>query len=218
MPITDEHIELFRSIRSEWNKAETDIKTAEQVCLKVVIPAIKELRYAGRRIVDALACLDSGAPSEDINSFLCDAKFDCYRARHDAIDVATSKMAIDIEIMINKLKYSAILPAYPGFPNLFAEITEVRKKIATSRGKREDREAIYSVIESTDFPNLVTRFQDMKSCEQIMKAVAKSERKYKLIAIISLFLTIISLAMNFVPWREYFFPNSANSSSQELKL
>jgi hypothetical protein len=217
MPITDEHIELFRSIRSEWNKAETDIKTAEQVCLKVVIPAIKELRYAGRRIVDALASLDSGAPTEDINSFLCDAKFDCYRARHDAIDVATSKMAIDIEVMINKLKYSAILPAYPGFPKLFAEITEVRKKIATSRGNRENREAIYSVIESTDFPKLVSRFQEMKSCEQIMKAVAKSERKYKLIAIISLFLAVISLAVNFVPWKELF-PTSASSSSQELKL
>jgi hypothetical protein len=55
MSLSDDHLALLRAIQDEWNRAETDIKTAELVVNNIVIPSVKELRYAGRRIVDALA-------------------------------------------------------------------------------------------------------------------------------------------------------------------
>src|ERR1700730_11122379 len=53
MHFSESHLTLLKSIQDEWNKAEGDIKTAEMVVHSIVIPSIKELRYAGRRVIDA---------------------------------------------------------------------------------------------------------------------------------------------------------------------
>ncbi|MCX7899848.1 MAG: hypothetical protein N2444_07180 [Methylocystis sp.] len=190
MPLTDSHVEHLKSICAEWDKAEEDIKLAELVCSDVVNPAIKELRYAGRRIVDAIQCMDSGGTDEDIQGFLNDAKFDCYRARHDAIDVATAKMAKDIEIMVRKIKYDAILKSYPKFPELYGSLNVLRTKIARSRKQRQNREAIYSSIENVDMPELVELFQNLRGCEPMMIDLEKSDRREKLVNRV---LTVLSL-------------------------
>jgi hypothetical protein len=145
--------------------------------INIVIPSVKELRYGGRRLADALSRIASGAAPDDIRALLEEACFDCHRARHDAIDAATSKIAADLEIMVEKLEYEAILLAYPSFSALFRELIKVRDKITQTRGKRENREAIYSVIEATDFPALVASFNDMRGTEEIMKSLARKNRR-----------------------------------------
>jgi hypothetical protein len=40
----DAYIELLNSVLDQWNRAEEDIKIAEQVANKVVNPSVKELR------------------------------------------------------------------------------------------------------------------------------------------------------------------------------
>jgi len=85
---------LLRAIQDEWNRAETDIKTAETVVNNIVIPSVKELRYAGRRIIDAIMEMTANPSAYDparVRALLDDAHFDCHRARHDAIDAATAK-------------------------------------------------------------------------------------------------------------------------------
>jgi hypothetical protein len=179
MPLSQEHLSLLRAIRDEWNRAESDIKTAETVVNNIVMPSIKELRYAGRRIIDALMLItdqEIGESPEKITALLDDANFDCHRARHDAIDAATAKIAADLEIMTVKLKYGPILQAYPDFHKLYTELVAVRNKIIISRKDRQDREAIYSTIESVDFPALVQSFNAMRTCEPMMIALAKKER------------------------------------------
>lgn len=201
MQLTDAHIALLNSILAEWNRAESDIKRAEQVNNNVVIPSIKELRYAGRRIVDMLVKIGSGAPDDEIHKLLADATFDCHRARHDAIDAATSKIAIDLEIMASKLGYEVILPAYPNFAQLVRDLQLVRAKIAVSREDRENREAIYSVIEAVDFPNLVTSYNDMRSSEHIMIQMAKRRRSSEAIGIGGAILGAIGITLAIVFWR-----------------
>lgn len=168
----NDYIEILKSILAEWNKAEEDIKIAEQVANKVVNPSIKELRYAGRRIVEALVKIQNNAPPDQISALLNDALFDCHRARHDAIDAGTSKIAIDLEIMTRRLGHDVILPAYPEFPRLYKSLRSVRAKIAESRKDRDNREAIYSTLESCDFPALVKQYSDLKENEDMMKAMA----------------------------------------------
>jgi hypothetical protein len=116
--LTDDHLASLKNIRTEWDRAEEDIKLAEQVCNNIIIPSIKELRYGGRRIAEVLYQMESGGSEQDISKLLQDALFDCYRARHDAIDAATSKIAIDLEIKVEKLGFEAILPAFQEFPKL----------------------------------------------------------------------------------------------------
>lgn len=176
MSLTPAQIQVLEAIREEWNRAERDIKLAEQVCNEIVFPSINELRYGGRRVIDVVHAVLTGASQHDIDGLLADARFDCHRARHDAIDTATAKIAITIDIMVEKLKYEAILPAFGEFPALVNDLALVRQKISVSRKARENREAIYTAIEVTDFPALVTRFQSLQASEPIMKQLAKRNR------------------------------------------
>lgn len=136
MHFSESQLALLKSIQDEWNRAEEDIKTAELVVHSIVIPSIKELRYAGRRVIDALmviTCNPANPDHDRIKSLLDDARFDCHRARHDAIDAATAKMAVDLEIMVEKLGHESILPAFPAFPSFYQNLTNVRNRIPKSR-------------------------------------------------------------------------------------
>ncbi|GAA0757115.1 hypothetical protein FHS52_000383 [Erythromicrobium ramosum] len=87
--------EILTEIASEWGVAEEEIKLAEQIHHKVVLPAIKELRYAGRRLADALGAIARGAPATEVKDLIADARFRCHCARHDVIDASLLKIAID---------------------------------------------------------------------------------------------------------------------------
>lgn len=176
MSLSQEQLAVLEAIRVEWNRAEEDIKLAEQVCNEIVFPSINELRYAGRRVVDVVHGILTNGPSKELEDLLADARFDCHRARHDAIDTATSKIAIQIENMTTHLKYEAILPVFADFPSLVHDLSTVRKKVSVSRKQRENREAIYSAIEAVDFPALVEKYRTMLESEPMMREIAKRNR------------------------------------------
>lgn len=169
--------ERLESIRTEWNKAELDIKQAEQICNDVVAPAINELRYSGRRLAEILYWVNLNDPESKIDGLLHDALFDCHRARHDAIDAGISKIAIDLDIAEEKIGYDPILKTYPDYPKLRKSVIEIKQKIKVSRGDRENREAIYSVIEKEDFIDICNEFSLFKASEAIMIELASEQRK-----------------------------------------
>jgi len=206
MHFSEDHLAILAEIQSEWNRAEEDIKTAEMVVNKIVLPSVKELRYGGRRIIDALMEITNNpnnSNQEKIRGFLEDARFDCHRARHDAIDAATAKIASDLAIMVEKLGYDAILPAYPNFASLYQELTKFRARIQASRGKRDNRESIYSVIEAADFPALVASFNAMRVHEPVMIALAKKARRTHFYAkralICGIFAVVLSVGLWLIP-------------------
>lgn len=123
MPDRDKFRDKLDSIHDEWNRAEEAIKAAEQVNGKVILPAVKELRYAGRRIVEALHLIGAGDDDEAAKR-LQDAEFNCYRARHDAIDAATAKIAIDLEAA-TRLAYGAVLAGYAEFPDMWQMLESI---------------------------------------------------------------------------------------------
>lgn len=194
MPLSQVHIKVFETIKVEWDQAEADIKLAEQVCSEIVVPAIKELRYGGRRLVDMIHSVLVDEDPKIIEGLLADATFDCHRARHDAIDAATAKISIDLDIMIRKLKYEAILPVYPEFPKLVAKLDGARGKIVQSRGNREDRAAIYAAIEVTDLPVLVKEYNDLRQNEPMMKAMAKRNRWRDALGFWGLIVGVVGIA------------------------
>ena len=84
---------LFKDAIAQWNIAERRIKKAEQVPgNEVVNSAIFELRYAGRKIVDALQLIlnkewqNNATIYEQIRRYLADAIEDCVKSKHDVID------------------------------------------------------------------------------------------------------------------------------------
>ena len=78
-------IESIAGPYREWNEAETWVKKGENINGAPVIPAINELRYAGRRLVDALAAHqqeDSGKAKNPIKA----AKDNLSKTKHDVVD------------------------------------------------------------------------------------------------------------------------------------
>ena len=156
----DEFASLLKAIREEWNNAEEVIKEAEIVDGEVVIPAIYELRYAGRRIVDAYEAW-SRPDREQSLKYLHDAYFNCFRARHDAIDAATAKIAEDIDMLRRDIGPGAVLSYYPDYAALAMDLYETRSKIASTRRERNDRDKVYKTIAEVDLPSLRKRHTEL---------------------------------------------------------
>lgn len=169
----DRFEQLFSAMSVEWNKAEKAIKLAENIDGEVVIPAIFELRYAGRRLVEAWAIRLSELESS--LALLKDAKFDCHRARHDAIDAATSKMVGDMNVAVEFLSASVIIKLFPLFSEFYGSLLEVRERIAISREDRENRDKIYDTIQNVDLDRLAVLYRQFKSCEPLMVRGAEKE-------------------------------------------
>ena len=188
---------LLSEISIAWNEAEQEIKLAEQVAHKVIMPSINELRYAGRRLVEIFLKIEAKAPAEEVRALYNDVQFNCLRARHDAIDSAVSKIAVTADIAAKKLGYDAILKAYPEFPQLIVSLDQIKSSIAKSRKDRENREAIYATVSESNLPNLVKQYAEFQSCEPIMKELAAKDRRNRLISysigVLGLVVGIVSI-------------------------
>ena len=170
------HKDRLASVRREWDRAEEAIKLAEQIGGKVVYPSVAELRYGGRRLIEALHEIDKGGSDASISALLQDAEFDCHRARHDAIDAATATISIELNIIAKKIGYDVILKCFPDYPKLIADLNSVRGKIAISRRNRSDRAVIYSTIEAEDFHEIVESYRNLMASEEMMKNMARNRR------------------------------------------
>lgn len=169
--VTPDYSVLFADIRHEWDEAELVIKLAEQVTYDAIIPAVTELRYAGRRLIDALNAAAEGVPADRITAFLEDARFNCHRARHDAVDAAFAKMAIDLNRLAYKMGYDTVVAAYPDFVRLVRQLDEARDKILESRRYRANRDEIYKAISEVDFPSLVQDYRLLRQSETTMRII-----------------------------------------------
>lgn len=196
--ILADYSEILGSICREWDTAERDIKIAEQIGDQVVFPSIKELRYAGRRIVDALNALARGEDSTRITALLEDARFDCYRARHDAVDATISIVSAELNVAAKKLKYGPVLSAFPRYSELLGHIRRAQENLAKSRSNRHDRDAIYGAVEEANFEQIVVLFRDFRESNSVMKSLAKRERWKSVINFASISFGIIGVAIGLI--------------------
>ncbi|MEX2618473.1 MAG: hypothetical protein WD767_20495 [Alphaproteobacteria bacterium] len=176
MPDLSPYADILASIRAEWNQAERTIKDAELAINEPIQPSILELRYAGRRLIEALEKLATGGEQEDICKLLNDAYFNCLRARHDAIDAASAGFIITINSVPEYLGYDPVLKAFPDFPELLLKLTKLSDLIADSRSDRENRDKIYHSIEQGEFPKILELYKKFKSSEPLMEKLAGQQR------------------------------------------
>ncbi len=187
------YADLLRDIQSEWNKAEAAIKRSEQVALEVAFPAISELRYAGRRIIDALDAAHRGESEDKVRALVEDARFCCHRSQHDAIDAAMAKIAIDMDDLTTRLGFDAVIEAYPQFREFYGTFVISRQRIASSREKREDRRAIYDAIVAVDLPKIIECYETMMAVRPIAKSAALKRKLGSANGIVLLFIAFVGL-------------------------
>lgn len=203
------HRELFVQIQEAWNKAEEAVKRSEQIAIDVTIPSVTELRYAGRRIVDALNLASAeGDHDQKIRALLEDARFCCHRAQHDAIDVALAKIGIDLDNLTSKLGFEAVIRAYPPFQEFYATFAVAQEQVANSRHKREERNAIYDTIGAVDLPELIKRYKEIMVVRPIAKKFARQMFLGSINGILLTALAIagVVLAAMAVNWSEWLPP------------
>lgn len=182
-------------LRVEWNKTEEYLKIAEQINGKAIIPGVNELRYAGRKILEALEIFDSDKAKA--LSILNDALHDCYRARHDSIDASVGMIAAHVQLSVDNLGYTRVLGALPNLGTFLDNILKVNEKIANSRGRRLNRDSIYEDIKEIDLAAIRRDYGQLKSSEPFLEQEVKRERRRTLmtylIGAVGLILTIVGI-------------------------
>lgn len=200
MEFPDNFKDAVKLVCEEWNKAERAIKSAEQVNKKVINPAVYELRYAGRRFVEAVE--QSEVDAQKALSLCQDAHFDCCRARHDAIDAITSYVTEVMDLAVKKLGAGIVLDKFPEIKDMNVLLSDMRAKIAKSREERDKRDIIYSAIEADKLSELVPLYERFKQSEPLLMAAATSERRalnlYKIFGWGGLIFAFATLIVTFV--------------------
>ena len=165
----------LEDIKRVWDDTETVIKRAERIRGQVVEPAINELRYAGRRLVDAMAVseaagLDAEARKQ-FDSFVMDCLFRCYCAQHDAFDASILFVQRVIREYENEFGLALIHKQFPWLVDLKAKVFEADDLIVESRKDRGRRSEIYRALADDHLPTIVLDYRKLVSSRDALIAL-----------------------------------------------
>jgi len=174
----------LQELIKQWNIAEGRIKQAENVrAQEIVSSAIYELRYAGRKTIDAIyLVLTTDWQNDDelegpIRAYIEDAIEDCIKAKHDAIDAALSfvtRWLAEQEIRIG-LKY--IQQFYPNYLEIVARIADIQEEIEESRRNRtEKRDSIYDKIDVEGYDAILKLYRNMMVSRNLVDRTIRKDK------------------------------------------
>jgi hypothetical protein len=177
----------LRELIKQWNIAEKRIKKAEQVrAEQVVASAIFELRYAGRKIVDAIEIALATNLSSDhdarerVYAYIADATEDCVKAKHDAIDAMMSFVTTWFNRAEDFLTLERIQQFFPDYLKILSTISTIQRNIMESRGDRTRlRDAIYDDIEVAGYDDVLNLYDQMRLSGEKVAASVEEERRRK---------------------------------------
>jgi len=184
----DERLDnLLNELIKQWNIAERRIKRAEQISGDVVISAIFELRYAGRKLADALTLVltrdwkNDREIYETIYRYLADAIEDCVKAKHDAIDATVDFVVSWLNEVDRKIGSGKLQELFPSYLEATAKIAGIQEQIAYSRQHRvASRDSVYDQIEQTDYESILALYKTMLlSKERVQAIVDRDARQHR---------------------------------------
>jgi hypothetical protein len=190
----------------QWNIAETRIKKAEQVRAdQVVASAIFELRYAGRKIIDAIEISLTEDLQADpkarrkVHSYIADATEDCVKAKHDAIDAMMTFVTTWFHRAEKFLTLDKVQHFFPSYLKTVSMIASIQDNIAASRGDRNRlRDGIYDDIDVKGYDEVLQLYDQMRlSGERVSAEVAEGRRRRRweqALVVVSVILGFAGLA------------------------
>lgn len=186
----------FADLKKLFDDAEAALKHAEHGPVKLVFPAINELRYAGRHIVEALA---AGTDDAKRDRELHKAQKHCKRALYDVFE-AEFMFASDWYDLFRSahtdVQLSAIIPDYVQIQfelknalKGFREISPAdrEKKELFAERVRELRDIVLPLIDRLDSSSdEIAKYRSVENEKRLQ--TSKNSRQARLI----LFLTVLS--------------------------
>ena len=168
MPLkTDD--DFRRRLSRLWMRAEETMKLAERMEGRVIEASVQELRYAGRREMQAhllrLAAGGQELTEEKYDEWLThatEACENCVKARDDAVDSAVAFITNEVEQSVNKIGLDKVLAEFPGLSEFRRHVRECDRLVTESRGDRSKLDDNYSKIESEHLPEAIQRYRQFK--------------------------------------------------------
>lgn len=196
--------EHLRRLAAHWNVIEERVKEVEQVRSKVVVPAINELRYAGRKFIDAWSIYDKeNKTPEDIEEFKnCIVVAEQYllNADHDAIDGGLSFIYKNLSIVTKRYKVADIAAHVPDLLEALDEVENYRPKIVASRKDRSKRNAIYEDV-VPHYKKMIPIHKAVDRAERhVLRKQKRSEFFRNFFAVIGLVGSLASIVALIVAW------------------
>jgi len=194
----------LEKIYKRWQSVQAYLKRAEQISQTAVIPAINELRYAGRILVAILAeelhDLDLDKSPQDTELFeksLSDklAIADQYliNADHDISDAIIYFIQSRVDQINSKFGAASVIAKHPKYSEILDNLQEARHLVIESRGTLAKREFNYNRVKDI-VSWLIENYYDLNKSEALlsiqMEKYSRQIRFYKIVAILSSILTL----------------------------
>jgi hypothetical protein len=212
----------FARLLEHWRTVERWIKKAEQINNSALIPAINELRYAGRQLFNALLLFDDQALTplqiRWIEKRIIIAEQYLFNAEHDISDGIVGFYRSIVQGAEDRFGRNIITSHFPDFPRLREIIHSCDMLIEDARGSYENRTSNYRTIRENHLPTIISlheRFIDAQvsaeeETERTENELRRSEGRANVlwwftiisfpIAVVSFPLTVIGLLLTIYVW------------------
>lgn len=175
-PVCSRLVVLARS----WDDVEGRLKEAETLSGNVVIPALEELHYAGRRLVDLIHYLCTFKEhvhiSEDhISNLIFEVEQNVMRARHDIVDSIVTTTHTYLSKLSNDVGETLLLGCFPKYAEMRGRIDEVNDFITLSREERWRRQEMYDDIYSNYLPEITKLFKAVRVSQPRIEAQIRED-------------------------------------------
>ena len=168
-------------IAVQWDKAEKLVKAAERARAQVVIASINELRYAGRRLVDAYHLSESAKSDplkrDEFDKHIKEVSAFCVRAQHDAIDAMVLFLQKAVEKYEAEFGLALLGEKYPPIFEMRTTLAEVDGLIVASREDRARRSEEYDKLAEIHYPKLISHYQHLQSSRDILLEMLREKKK-----------------------------------------
>ncbi len=174
----------FSRIADEWDKAEKLIKTAEVTRNEVVLASINELRYAGRRLVDALRAADAcradpacQKSKEELNRYVSETLSFCQRALHDAVDAIILHIRTQIQEYDKSFGPALLAEKFPVILEMKTTLRGAEKLVVLSREDRLTRGEEYEKLALHQIPKLLEWCDQLEANQALLLELTEEKRR-----------------------------------------
>jgi hypothetical protein len=151
-----------------WDEVEARVKDAEDLLGEPVVASLNELRYGGRRFVDLvhLALTGESPNTDDVRLILFEAKQNCIRARHDAIDSLYFEAREYFKSAEKTFNITIITKIYPQYLEVQKIMRDAGRVISQSREQRAKRPELYETIWKDQLPQIMDAYHALRTSEE----------------------------------------------------
>ncbi|MFC3053272.1 hypothetical protein [Kordiimonas pumila] len=184
------------------SEVEGYVKEAERIRNQTVIPAINELRYAGRYMSEIYLALISGVHSDNsddvkvvIRDKLRDANFSCLKAKHDVMDAVRGQLHADYMVLRKEFTPSVVRKTLPKHDDMLALGKEIDRCQTDSRKDRDNIDEHYGDMFKNYYPKVLEYLSLMSDPLTIesLHSECKSNRRKSLYTAAGIFLAALGL-------------------------